>query len=102
MQIDLQRELEQVCKGMEWDIEGLLHTDKRVSPIPAESRVVTEIFQSLIIQNLEAWAKKHDLKLTDNAEFARDYQTRRLSWTGIEWQSTSSLPVSKREIRCPA
>ena len=71
--IDLQSELESVCVSVKWDIEGILHTDKTVSPLPAESRVVTEIFQSIVIRGLKEWAGGRGLKLIDNAEFGRGY-----------------------------
>ena len=71
--MDLQRELERVCRDVRWDVEGILHTDKRVSPLPAESRVVTEIFQSIVIQNMKSWANDSGVAMTDNAEFTRGY-----------------------------
>ncbi len=58
---------------VKWDIVGILHTDKRISPLPAESRVITEIFQTIIIKKLQAWADNKNLNLLDNAIFGRGY-----------------------------
>ena len=62
-----------MVRTIEWDIEGIIHTDKSITPLPTESRVVTEIFQSIAIRRLKKWASSKKLNLKDNAVFGRGY-----------------------------
>ena len=71
--IDLQDELTKVVSDIQWDIEGVIHTDKTISPLPSESRVVTEFFQSMIIKKLERWGKAKNLTIDDNKVYGRSY-----------------------------
>ena len=63
MDIDLQSELIKITSSIQWDIQGLLHTNSTVSPLPAESRVITEILQDMIITRLEQWSKNKDIDM---------------------------------------
>ena len=71
--LDLQNELTRVVEKTEWNIKGIIHVDDTISPLPAESRVVTEIFQSMLIRKLQVWAKSKNLEIRDNALFTRGY-----------------------------
>lgn len=71
--MDIQKELTGITREIKWDIKGVIHIDNSISPLPAESRVVTEIFQSIIIKKMQKWASAKSVTLTDNAVFGRGY-----------------------------
>ena len=72
--MDIQKELTRITNEIKWDVKGILHIDNSVSPLPAESRVVSEIFQSIIIKKMEKWAVgKENITVTDNGIFGREY-----------------------------
>lgn len=71
--IVLQKELTKTVSDTKWDVKGIIHIDDTISPLPSESRVVTEIFQSILIRKLESWAKRENLTIEDHALFGRGY-----------------------------
>ena len=71
--MDIQKELTGITREIKWDIKGVMHINDKISPLPAESRVVTEILQSIIIKKMQKWASVKGVTLTDNAVFGRDY-----------------------------
>lgn len=71
--LDLCDELGKITKEIKWDIKGVIHLDHRISPLPAESRVVTEMFQSLVIEKMTPWALSRNIQLIDHAKFGRSY-----------------------------
>ncbi len=70
---NLREELTEAVSGLKWDVKGIIHTDNTIDELPAESRVVTEIFQSMIIKKLVKWGKSKGIKVEDNALFGRGY-----------------------------
>ena len=71
--LDLRKELSRAVSGIVWNVKGIIHTDESITSLPAESRVVTEIFQSMIIRKVERWGKSKGVKVEDNAIFGRGY-----------------------------
>lgn len=69
--------------GVKWDVKGVIHNDGTINPLPAESRVVTEIFQSMLIRKVISWGQKNAVKVDDHAEFGRGYPDVALSGTAI-------------------
>ena len=70
---DLRSELRQAIQGLTWDLKGILLTSGVVIPIPAESRVVTAILQSLAIALLKDWGKAKNIKVQDFPLETRGY-----------------------------
>lgn len=71
--VDLQAELTRAVSKTEWTVKGIIHIDERITPLPPESRVVTELFQSILIEKLKAWAKSKNFKIDDHADYGRGY-----------------------------
>ena len=69
----MRKELGAALAGTTWDIEGILHVDGTVTGLPTESRVVTEIIQSLVLGRVTAWAKRAGHVFTVNESFGRGY-----------------------------
>ena len=46
-------EIGKAVRDLRWDVRGIIHTDDRISRLPAESRVVTEILQSMTIPRIK-------------------------------------------------
>lgn len=84
LNIDLRKELTRLVSGLDWDVKGVIHKDGTINPLPVESRVVTEIFQSMIIRRLEDWGKSKGVKVEDNALFGRGYPDVTISIDGKE------------------
>ena len=72
-QFSLQNEISNLLSDFTWDVRGIIHSDGSVNPLPPESRVVTEIFQSMIIRRLKKLEKENDVKVEDNFLFGRGY-----------------------------
>lgn len=71
--LDMRSELEGALTGTVWDIEGVLHAGGAVTRIPAESRVVTEILQSLVLEKIDSWAGRTGCELAVNESSGRGY-----------------------------
>lgn len=71
--IDLRGELGTALAGAAWDIEGILHADGTVTRLPAESRVVTEVIQSMVLGKISAWAERTGHALDVDESLGREY-----------------------------
>lgn len=56
-----------------WTVNGIIHTDGAITPLPAESRVVTEIIQSILLGKIKEWASNKGHKFTDQVAYGRSY-----------------------------
>ncbi len=63
MPIVLHDELTSIASEIKWDIIGISHADGTLSPLPKESRVITELFQAITTERLKIWAKKMKIGL---------------------------------------
>jgi hypothetical protein len=69
----LRNELLPVLSSMKWNVKGILLEDNSVISVPAESRAVTAILQSMAVIRLKAWAKKKGVELEDLVHDTRGY-----------------------------
>ena len=70
---DLRNELLPVLSSMRWNVKGILLDDNSVISVPAESRAVTAILQSMAVIRLKAWAQKKGIELEDLVHDTRGY-----------------------------
>ena len=66
-------EIGKAVRDLRWDVRGIIHTDDRISRLPAESRVVTEILQSMTIPRIKKIADQHRWDFRDNEKYGRSY-----------------------------
>lgn len=72
--MDLQRVLTDATRELRWNVKGMIHSDNTISQLPPESRVVSEILQSIVIQSLlPAIQSIKPLKMTVNSQYGRSY-----------------------------
>lgn len=62
--------------------EGILRSDGTVARLPAESRVATEIIQSLVLERVAAWAERAGHPFAANESFGRGHPDADLSLNG--------------------
>lgn len=79
--VDLQRVLANATRDLQWNVKGMIHSDNTISQLPPESRVVSEILQSVVIQSLlPAMQSNTMLKMTVNSQYGRSYPDITLYW----------------------
>jgi len=72
--MDLQHILTNATSELKWNVKGMIHSDNTISQLPPESRVVSEILQSIVIQSLlPAIQSDSLLQMTINSQFGRSY-----------------------------
>jgi hypothetical protein len=70
---DLRNELARILSPIKWDVKGILLGNGEVIPVPAESRAVTAILQSIAVSEIDSWAKKKGINFEDLVFETRGY-----------------------------
>ncbi|RNJ71376.1 MAG: hypothetical protein EB832_06060 [Thaumarchaeota archaeon S14] len=79
--IELQHFLTSAMSELTWNVRGVVHSDNTISQLPPESRVVSEILQSIVVQSLlPAIQSNETLQMTINSQFGRSYPDITLHW----------------------
>jgi len=59
--VNLENELIVLLGNISWNYKGLINTLNIVSPIPAESKVVTAILEDVAIKKIQEWARSKSI-----------------------------------------
>lgn len=79
LSFNLQQQLLSLLSSVSWTVKGIILQDDAIIPVPAESRAVTAILQSIAVRKLKEWADKNDIKFEDLVYETRGYPDTALS-----------------------